>query len=520
MRKFAFICLATFGLLAGLIGDEAHAGLEDPALSASRISSALDGALRLERPAERARAVDDVLAFLGLSWHPGAEGPDEIASVLPSDSRPPADPQVVPLELLADSPGVPKDKHFINELLAAQLAPAKVIVLSRGAYTLQSATEALVKQGKAGLIAATAGGTVINAPIYVGPNASLAIQAADIELNATNGAFVISAGRLSVRDSTLAGSPGRLIERADADRAFRPFILVGGNGLIEASRSRFTRLGNGGDYTAGVTMFRAIGSKTKRSVLTGNLFEDTYGLRIVQTPRIEVSHNEFRHILGPGIHVSRSADVELSANLIHHVTGDRGIVLSEGAEQVRVRGNLVARNASGIAVTSAAGGNWVDDNIVLANVTAGIGLYGKRCNVVRGNAVIANGMDGISWREGAAVLIGNRIALNGSAGLSSPLGDASQTGAPSEGLLLKANVISRNRTGLRIDRASWIAFEGNDFSNQSPSIFSGALGSALVSYLREKTPQSVLLQGGPRGFHASSELIPDSDTCGAVVEPK
>jgi hypothetical protein len=443
------------------------------------IAAVLDRALKAESRAERMQNLEKELAAAGFDW----SIPALPISSPEAQGGTPAEPQVVPLELLANAAGFPQDRDFFARLGDAQTAPAKIIVLSHGAYTLGQVSEALAKRGKTTLVSFTNGEGNLNAPIYVGPKAVLMMRGGTYSLNAATGSFIVSAGRLVLNGVTLTGSASAERRRPDGDPVFRPFVLVGG-GTLDATDSHFTGLGGSGELSAAVALIGLTGKVAEPTSIAGNLFEDGYGLRIDRSSGVTVSGNEMRRLTGPGVRVSRSTGIEIDANAIHDVSGSQGILLNEGARQNRVTGNLLARNQTGIAVTSGAGGNLIGDNLILVNKGAGVGLYGARCNVVSGNGVIANGGDGIAWREGEVAISGNRITWNGGAGVSSQGTDAAARRAVvAEGLALKDNLISRNRIGLRVDRAAWVSFDNNRFIGQSPRIFSGALGIQLAAYL-------------------------------------
>lgn len=432
---------------------------------------------------------------MGYDFRPGTGGDAGLPGAEGSTAAP-AEPQILPLAFVVSAPGIPHNKAFLAELGTAQINRARVIVLSRGSYTLAGLAKAMAGQGGESPVSIGADGASIKLPIYVGPGAELTISGRDAPvavLDAAKGAFIASAGRLTIRDTKISGSVG-LRRRPDNDQGFGPFLLIGDGGTLLARNAVFTRLGSR-QHPFGIELRHA----APDSSIAGSQFADSYGLRIESTGKAAITENEFGNLLGPAIHVLHSSDATIRGNLIHWATGGPGILLGENTSGARVSGNVLVLNQSGIAAAMDGGGNIIEANAVIASNAAGIGLRGRSCNLVSGNALLANRGDGVAWRGGPADIVGNRIAFNRAAGVSSQRIGAEE--APQSGeLFLKDNLFQKNRFGLRIDAAAGIALENNSFSRQSPRLIAGQLGALSGTIMRAGAERISFAAGGGMGF--------------------
>ncbi len=516
MRNLA----ATLGLIFGLCAFGACASAQPAGVNAGQVvdetSAALTArlvqALRIAGRHERVDAVRKILSDAGYNFRiglaedarlPKAEGP----------AVPPAQPHILPLAIVAGSPGIPRNKALLAELSSAQRGHARIIVLSRGAYTLAQVAKALAGQGDNNSVLINAQGASINLPIYVGPQAELTIGSQDastVILNAAKGAFIASAGRLSIRDTAISGSVG-LNRRPHDDKGFATFLLAGDGGTLIARNTVFARLGSR-RHPFGVGLLNA----SPDSSIAGNRFAGGYGLRIENTAKAAITENEFGNLLGPAIHVLHASGAAIRGNFIHWAAGGPGILLGENASGARVSGNVLLFNGSGIVAAMDGGGNIIEGNAVVASSGAGIGLRGRHCTLVRGNHLLANRGDGVAWRGGAADVVGNRIAFNRAAGVSSPRTGAADPGQTGE-LFLKDNYFQKNRVGLRIDVAAAVALENNSFSRQSPRLIAGLLGAETGTIMRARAEPVRFVAEGRTGFKPRETESASQDSNGCMA---
>ncbi len=514
MRKLA----AMLGLISVLCAFGAGAPAQPVGAVASKVVDETSAALtaRLVRALgiagrhERVGAAREILSDAGYNFRIGI-AEDARLPRAEGLAAPPAQPHILPLAIVAGSPGIPRNKAFLAELSSAQAGHARVIVLSRGAYTLAQVAKALAGQGDNNSVLINAQGASINLPIYVGPQAELTIGSQDastVILNAAKGAFIASAGRLSIRDTAISGSVG-LNRHPHHDQGFGPFLLIGDGGTLIARNTVFARLGSW-QHPFGVGLLNA----SADSSIAGNQFSGTYGLRIENTANAAVTENEFGNLLGPAIHVLHASGAAIHGNFIHWAAGGPGILLGENAAGSRVSGNVLLFNGSGIVAAMDGGGNIIEGNAVVASSGAGIGLRGRHCNLVRGNHLLANLGDGVAWRGGAADVVGNRIAFNRAAGVSSPRTGAADSGQTGE-LFLKDNYFQKNRVGLRIDVAAGVALENNSFSRQSPRLIAGQLGAETGTIMRAGVRRVQFAAEGRTGFkpRVTSGIAHEPDGC-------
>ena len=489
------------------------AAAEVDMLSFASVSARLDNALRTADRPERLASIREVLS--GLGYDLTFAIPDVAADAGGNNrSGAAAEPQILPLDFAATAPAFPSSKVFQAEMRLAQSGPARLIVLSHGNYTLTGLAEAMTLRGNNGLIAIEEGKASINLPIYIGPGANLMISsrdAADVRLNAAAGAFIVAAGTLIIDGAQVSSAKLEVRRRPDDERTFNSFLLVGAGGTFQARNASFARLGSSKLQAFGVGLFNT----SAESSIVGSIFSATYGLLIEDSQGVGIAGNEFSWVSGTAIHIVRSSHTRVSGNLIYGAANGAGILLGSDARASEVSGNIILRNRTGISTAMDGGGNVIENNAIIASAGPGIGLAGVNCNVVRDNDLLANRNAGVAWRGGPAQLLGNRIAFNQLAGVTSPRDGTAGAIAPGD-LLLKGNHFSRNRTGVRVDMADSITLENNSFSKQSPRLISGRLGSEIGAIMAAGAEPVRFTRSGEAAFAQADAANTSGCTIGSA----
>jgi hypothetical protein len=127
-------------------------------------------------------------------------------------------------------------------VLRGQNGQNDAIFLREGPVTLRDVLAAATAQGLTGI---SANGPVIHLsrPLVVWQDAALIVEPGDVlELDAATGAFLLGFGNIDIRNATVQTSVGE----NDGDPAYRPFLLVSGQGSFYAAESEFAGLGMAG----------------------------------------------------------------------------------------------------------------------------------------------------------------------------------------------------------------------------------------------------------------------------------
>jgi Right handed beta helix region len=318
----------------------------------------------------------------------------------------------------------------------------------------------------------------LNRPLVIWPGATLVIAPGEVlEMDTTQGAFILSFGSVRISGATLRGTLGRNA----AVPAFRPFLLVTGQGTLDADDARFHRLG-----FRGPVAFRGV------SVLSGGVmrpetpariansrFSDIHSLSLEGTDGAVVANNRFDASLSTALSVSGGAGIVLAGNRIAGTAEGAGVRLSGSLKDISLVANVVANGGrNGIQIDGESHGLTLAGNTVTGNLGAGITVSRGLCLTLRANIIAANGTTGLRLSDsGAATVSANAVFANGSAGIEV----LAQSGLPP--IELAGNVLHHNREGLRAADLAELQFSANDLARQTPRQFSGDLAPWLGAYL-------------------------------------
>lgn len=316
----------------------------------------------------------------------------------------------------------------------------------------------------------------LSRPLVIWPGAALTLSSGELlELDTAAGAFILSFGDVSLAGATLRGDSGEN-RRVPA---FRPFVLITGQGAFRAERSTFADLG----FQAPVA-FRGV------SVLTGGLmrpvtptvvadsrFERVFSLSFEGADRMVVTGNRFSGAGAAAISVKGGSGLLLVNNHIIDTSQGAGLRLSGMLEQVAILGNLITGGGrNGVQIDGVTHDLVLRGNVVTHNAGAGLTIRNGTCLSVQGNIIAQNGTAGLRLsRTGLARVADNAILSNGAAGV--------EVEAQSGSTLLSDNLLADNREGLRAAGLGEMRLAGNDLSDQLPRQFAGDFAPWLASYL-------------------------------------
>lgn len=338
----------------------------------------------------------------------------------------------------------------------------------------------------------------LSRPLVVWPGAALVLSPGEVlELNTGAGAFVLSFGEVRISDATVRGDAGTNTRVP----AFRPFLLVTGQGAFRADGARFVDLGFDGPLA-----FRGVSALTggllrpaTPTVVTDSHFERVFSLSLEGADGLVLTGNRFTGAGAAAISVKGGTGMVIGSNEIDATAEGAGIRLSGTLRKVAILGNRISGGGrNGLQVDGTARGLVVRGNVLEGNAESGLSIRNAACVAVQGNILAGNGTAGLRLiRSGQARVAENVILSNGGAGIE--VEEQRGQGA----ILMSDNLVADNREGLRAAGLGEVRLMGNDLADQIPRQFAGDFAPWLASYLTT----------GPR------LVIPAAVTGGAAHDP-
>ncbi len=360
-------------------------------------------------------------------------------------------------------------------VLRAQGEARDALILQSGFSTLRELAKAVEAQGIDGLRMVD-GVAHLTRPLVVWLGAGLRLEPGDrLQMDAKTGAFLLAFGQIE-----MIGADLRAVGFGTKADAYRPFVLITGQGTIYAENTTFTGLGMvGADPFGGVVVSgRGLFQPEFPPTLTQNKFDDVGIVGMSGVAGGVIVGNVIRAGRGGGVALASVQGNLVADNQIVATKGGAGVKIVNGIG-MRVTGNLVVGGArNGISV----GGNSKDveisGNAVLTNAETGIATQRATCVLVTGNSIARNGAAGLRLNEsGVSRVQGNALILNTTAGLN--------VSAQSKGgrIEVSDNLLAANRVGLTGVAIGEVVLDQNNLSAQMPRLFDGEFSQYLAGYL-------------------------------------
>ena len=417
------------------------------------------------------QALSYLLVLFALSWPVSAFGE---ARVIEMDFR-------IVLAQLAQKVGA---NGQIAILQAQGSDPAPAIVIQGGPIALDD-------------IAAKAGGAIeqsgqgryrLTRPLLVWNDSRLDITGgAELEIDAESGAFLAVFGALKIAGGAIRAHG----ERPDSADRFHPFVLIAGQGYLEAEQARFEQLGFGTiPAFSGVALInRGIFPPLADSKVIDSTFIGNGTLSLLSVEDAQIDGNRFEDHRGNGITIRASKTIRLRGNRIARVQG-HGLRISEGSESILVEDNDILDAArTGVLVDRRSVGVALLANTVRRAGSSGLQIDEAFCVQFARNDVSDGLGAGITIRRSAFwALIENSVARHRGAGIAV---SAQPKSHPSQ---VYRNRLAHNRVGLRGTTTGEMELLGNDFTEQFPRFLDGDLARntlRLVRNLKGEDPMTI-----------------------------
>jgi len=438
--------------------DAAHAKalIEAAAVNATRAGdtvSALAGVLQLDQTAQTGTQVNRP---------PFADGP---AGKLVSTE----------LQLAMTQLSIHSGTNNQIRVLRAQGDKRDALILQSGFASLRELAIEAEAQGIDGLRMVN-GIVHLTRPLVVWLGAGLRLEPGDqLQMAAQSGAFLLGFGQIEMLGATVTASG-----QSTAADAYRPFVLITGQGTIYAENTKFTGLGIvGADPFGGVMVSqRGLFAPDFPPTLIQNQFFDLGVVGMSGVSGGLIVGNQVKAGRGGGIALASVQETLVSDNTVTATKGGAGIKVVNGAA-VRLTGNLVTGGArNGISVGGNSKGVEISGNAILANAETGIATQRATCVSVTANSIAKNGASGLRLNEtGVSRVQGNALVLNTTAGL--------HVGAQAKGgrIEISDNLLAANRVGLTGVAIGEVVLDQNNLSAQMPRLFDGEFSQYLAGYL-------------------------------------
>lgn len=367
-------------------------------------------------------------------------------------------------------------------VLRAQGDRRDALILESGFTTISDLAKTAETQGIDG-IRIVDGAVHLTRPLIVWLGAGLKLAPDDqLQLDAASGAFLLGFGQIE-----MIGADVRAVSVTSAKEAFRPFVLITGQGTIYAEDTKFSGLGMvGADPFGGVVVSeRGLFQPLFPPTLTSNTFDDVGVIGMVGVTDSIITDNLIKAGRGGGISLVSVLGAQVSGNAIVGTKAGSGIKVAEGAG-VHLTGNLVSGGAgNGISVGGNSKDIQISGNAVLTNAQTGIATQRATCVLVSDNSVARNGASGLRLNEsGVSRVQGNALVLNTNSGL--------QVGAQRKGSRVEVadNLLAGNRVGLSGRSIGEVVLDQNNLTSQMPRLFDGEFSQYLAAYLTQVQQQS------------------------------
>lgn len=362
-------------------------------------------------------------------------------------------------------------------VLRAQGDRRDALIIQSGFTTLKGLAKIAEDQGIDGLRMVD-GVAHLTRPLVVWLGAGLKLEPGDeLQMEAASGAFLLGFGQIE-----MLGADVHVGRASAAPEAFRPFVLITGQGTIYAKDTKFTGLGMvGADPFSGIVISsRGLFAPEFAPTLTQSTFEDVGVVSMIGVSDGMIVGNLIKAGRGGGISLVGVQDVQVTENVVIGTKGGAGVKVANGTD-VQIASNLITGGArNGISIGGNSKGVKISGNAILTNAETGIATQRATCVLVAGNSIARNGASGLRLNQsGISRVQGNALVLNTNSGL--------HVGAQRKGGRIEVtdNLLAANRVGLTGVAIGEVVLDQNNLSAQMPRLFDGEFSQYLAAYLTQ-----------------------------------
>lgn len=353
------------------------------------------------------------------------------------------------------------------------------------------------------------GQDILRVPVILWEDTKLRLGPHDrLQLSRTDGAFVISFGRVEIDRSHIAATGGANAGSKD----FVPFVSVAGGGSAFVQGATFDGLGFGNTpkFSGLSVIAHPLMPPTGATRITDSHFENLVTVSITGSDGSVLIGNRFYNMRNNALLLSTATKAQVQGNLFFGDGPTNAVRVLAGSDDAVVKGNvLLEGDRSGILVQGQSNRVEVSGNIIWRRSGGAIKLSRTRCGVVRHNVILNSRQKGIDIRTSDDTTIhANTISGSRSAGIW-------VSAQPQEAVtFVTGNILRGNDAGLSTATGAKLLLAGNDFSNQFPRLIDGDItlqNQAIVKDLSGKVP---MLMTASETVSPSSLAAPDCSEWG------
>lgn len=363
----------------------------------------------------------------------------------------------------------------------------RVLAMSGGLVTLASLRAAIAESGLAPVDGP------LRVPVVLMPDTTLRLTAGEtLEMSRTDGAFMMSFGRVEVLGASLAatGSPNPHVA------AFAPVLIVAGQGSLLMQGATVTGLGFGDStrYAGVAVMGQALRTPIGRTSVRDTVFRDSAGLVIEMAPDPVITNNHFVDMRSAALRLITSSHAIVRDNHFSGEAPTNAIRILSGSVQANLSGNvLLGGTRVGILVSDSYDA-VVTDNLIWNRDGGGVKLQHASCGLVVGNTLLRGRQKGVEVRASEGVRVtSNLLVANRSGGIWI----SAQSANAHVGI--DANRLRANGAGFVGATAGRLELRGNDLMGQLPRLADGDLVGASNDLARDLTGSADLTVQGAVG---------------------
>jgi poly(beta-D-mannuronate) C5 epimerase len=309
-----------------------------------------------------------------------------------------------------------------------------------------------------------------------------------IQLSRSDGAFIISLGRVDINGSRV----GVVGDAPPASKDFVPFFTIGGGGALQMDRAVFQGLGFGNTpkFSGLSVVDHPLLPSLGETRIADSYFDTVLTLSLSGISRAEISGNQFFNMRNNALLLSTSPRTRVQGNLFFGESPTNAIRVLRGSNHSRLTGNVLLQgDRSGILVQGQSNHVEVSGNVIWRRGGGAIKISKSHCSVVRQNVILNSRQKGVDIRASNQITVqANTISGSRSAGIW--VSNQSRHAVT----YVSDNILSQNKSGLSTATGAQVMLVGNDLSDQLPRLIEGDIvlhNRAVATNLRGAVPMMI-----------------------------
>lgn len=333
------------------------------------------------------------------------------------------------------------------------------------------------------------GQDVLRVPVVLWDDTVLLLDASDhLQLSRSDGAFIISLGRVHMNGSRISSHGGENLNSKD----FYPFVTIAGGGTLQADGAAFQGLGfgNTAKFSGLSVLAHPLFPHLGKSRITGTYFDNVQTLSLTGVSATEISSSQFYNMRNNALLLSTATKTKVHGNLFFGKGPTNAVRVLSGSDYSTLNGNVMLEgDRSGIVVQGQSNHVTVSGNVIWRRGGGAIKISKSQCAVVRQNMILNSVQKGVDIRASNQIIVASNTI---SGGRSSGIWVSEQT--KNAVTYVSDNRLRQNKSGLATATGAQLMLSGNDLSDQFPRLVEGDIllqNRAIATNLHGKVPMLV-----------------------------